>query len=78
MKKVVEVMGTVDKQGQLFLDNPLSVKEDTRVKVIVLVSEKEDEELTESATDSFVQGWDDAMKGNTFPVSQLWEGIDAE
>ena len=45
MKKVVEVMGTVDKQGQLFLDNPLSVKEDTRVKVIVLVSEKEDEEF---------------------------------
>ncbi|MDJ0898861.1 MAG: hypothetical protein QNJ55_08610 [Xenococcus sp. MO_188.B8] len=78
MKKLVEVMGTVDKQGQLFLDNPLSVQEYTRVKVIVLVSEKEEDELTESATDSFVQGWDDAMRGKTFPISQLWEGIDAE
>ncbi|MDJ0570416.1 MAG: hypothetical protein QNJ53_15430 [Pleurocapsa sp. MO_192.B19] len=76
--KAVEVMGTVNEQGQLCLDTPLAVTEKTRVKIIVLLSEDEDEELTESAQKSFRQGWQDAMTGNTLPVCQLWEGIDAE
>lgn len=83
--KAIEVMGTVDEQGQLSLDVPLIVDQHTRVRVIVLLPEKldqennqEDEEISESAVESFRQGWDDAMMGNTLPVSQLWEGIDAE
>ncbi len=31
-----------------------------------------------SAEESFRQGWQEAMTGNTIPVSQLWDGIDAE
>ncbi len=31
-----------------------------------------------SAEESFRQGWYEAMTENTFPVSQLWDGIDAE
>ena len=31
-----------------------------------------------SAEESFRQGWQEAMTGNTFPVSQLWDGIDTE
>ncbi|MGL5034828.1 MAG: hypothetical protein ACRC6M_13610 [Microcystaceae cyanobacterium] len=31
-----------------------------------------------SAESSFRQGWQEAMTGNTIPVSQLWDGIDAE
>ena len=31
-----------------------------------------------SAEESFRQGWQEAMTENTFPVSQLWDGIDAE
>ena len=27
---------------------------------------------------SFRQGWQEAMTGQTRPVSELWEGIDAE
>jgi hypothetical protein len=27
---------------------------------------------------SFRQGWKEALVGNTKPVSELWEGIDAE
>ncbi len=27
---------------------------------------------------SFKQGWKEAMAGDTRPVSELWEGIDAE
>ena len=83
--KAIEVMGTVDQQGQLSLDVPLTVDQHTRVRVIVLLSEaadkennQEDEEISESAVESFRQGWYDAMMGNTLPVSQLWQGIDAE
>ncbi len=79
--KAIEVRGTVNEQGQLSLDQPLTVNKHTRVRVIVLLSENEevqDEELLESAQESFRQGWYDAMTGNTLPVSQLWQGIDDE
>lgn len=64
----------------------LTVHKHTRVRVIVLLQEEaekennqqEDKEISESAAESFRQGWDDAMTGNTLPVSQLWEGIDLE
>jgi hypothetical protein len=76
--KAIEVMGTIDEQGQLSLDKALAVEKYSRVRVIVLLAEEnEQEELLESAQESFRQGWYDAMIGNTLPVSQLWEGIDA-
>jgi len=31
-----------------------------------------------SAEASFRQGWKEALAGETRPVSELWEGIDAE
>ena len=31
-----------------------------------------------SANESFKQGWDEAMSGETMPVHELWSGIDAE
>lgn len=85
--KAIEVMGTVDDKGQLCLDEPLTVDKHSRVRVIILVPEEvevenqpaqPDEELLESPVESFREGWYDAMSGNTLPVSQLWEGIDAE
>lgn len=76
--KAIEVTGTVNNKGQLSLDEPLTVDEFTRVRVIVLLSDADsDEELLESPQESFRQGWHDAMTGNTLPVSQLWDGIDA-
>jgi hypothetical protein len=30
------------------------------------------------AEESFKQGWREALRGETKPVSELWEGIDAE
>lgn len=30
------------------------------------------------ATESFRQGWSEAMQGETLPLSELWRGIDAE
>ena len=30
------------------------------------------------AEESFKQGWSEALRGETKPVADLWEGIDAE
>lgn len=77
--KAIEVTGTVNNKGELSLDRPLNVDKFTRVRVIVLLSDEDsDEELLESPQESFRQGWHDVINGNTFPVSQLWDGIDAE
>lgn len=78
--KEIEVMGIVNEQGQLSLDQPLTITKNTRVRVIVLFTENEEvqDEVLESAEESFRQGWYDAMIGNTLPVSQLWQGIDAD
>ncbi len=77
--KAIEVTGTVNNKGELSLDRPLSVDKFTRVRVIVLLSDEDsDEELLESPQESFRQGWHDVITGNTCPVSQLWDGIDAE
>lgn len=46
---------------------------DRRVRVIVLA----DEEPLKSTEDCFRQGWHEAMTGETVPLSELWEGIDA-
>lgn len=40
--KAIEVTGTVNSQGQLSLDKPLTVTEHTRVRVIVLLAEEQD------------------------------------
>ncbi|WP_445245455.1 hypothetical protein [Microcoleus sp. OTE_8_concoct_300] len=45
---------------------------DRRVRVIVLA-----EERLKSGEDCFRQGWHEAMTGETVPLSELWEGIDA-
>ena len=77
--KAIEVTGTVNNKGQLSLDEPLTVDEFTRVRVIVLLSDADsNEELSESPQESFRQGWHDVETGNVFPVSELWDGIDAE
>ena len=47
------------------------------VSFFELVKERQFE-LTVSAIECFRQGWQDAMTGNIQPISELWEGIDAE
>ncbi|MDI6792108.1 MAG: hypothetical protein QME81_04475 [bacterium] len=40
---------------------------------------REAESVTlKSAEDSFRQGWKEMLSGDTRPVDELWEGIDAE
>jgi len=45
-----------------------------RVRIIVI----SDSEPLKSAEECFRQGWHEAMTGQTIPLSELWEGIDAE
>ncbi|HEY9663192.1 MAG TPA: hypothetical protein V6C65_32505 [Allocoleopsis sp.] len=68
--KAIEVMGTVNEQGQLSLDQPLSVERNSRVRVIVLLSDEENEGFS---AESFCTSWKQAMRSETLPLSQLWE-----
>ncbi|MEW5857743.1 MAG: hypothetical protein AB1861_10240 [Cyanobacteriota bacterium] len=75
--KAIEVTGTVDAQGKLFLDEPLGVNSPSRVRVIVLFSETDesDKDILKPAVESFRQGWKEAITGKTKPLSELWNGI---
>ncbi len=74
--KAIKVMATVDQQGQLALDTPLVVNENSRVEVIVLVPEAierdEDDEPTAKILESLRQSLQDAKAGKTHPISELW------
>ena len=81
--KAIKRMATVDEQGSLSLDQPLSLIENSRVEVIVLIPETEDLdeddepiETREEILNDFRQAWHEAMTEQTIPVSQLWEGIE--
>jgi hypothetical protein len=75
--KAIKVMGTVDEQGQLALDSPLTIEKKSRVEVIVLIPEdtesEEDNRTKEEILNDFRQAWHEAMKGEKIPIEQLWE-----
>lgn len=76
--KALKVTGTIDEQGQLTLDQPLMSDKNSRVEVIVLISEATDQDDTSKAEvlADFKQAWHEAMTGQTIPVAQLWEGLE--
>jgi hypothetical protein len=77
--KAIKATGTIDEQGQLFLDNPLTSDKNSRVEVIVLIQGSEDDhsDITKAEIlDDFRQAWHEAMTGQVIPVSQLWEGLE--
>jgi outer membrane protein W len=77
--KALKVMATIDEQGQLTLDYPLMIDKNSRVEVIVLIpetSEIEEEPTKQEILQDLQQAWQEAMTGQTFPVSELWEGIE--
>ncbi|MFM9265603.1 hypothetical protein [Tychonema sp. BBK16] len=77
--KAIKVMATID-NGQLYIDEPLDLEQNSRVEVIVLIPEvtesNEDEQSKETILADFRQAWQEAMTGKTIPVSQIWEGIE--
>ena len=76
-----EIMGTVDENGQISLDTPLTVDKHSRVKVVVLFMEEEiyeDDDNKKSILDSLHTSLQEAKTGKTKPVSELWDGLMGE
>lgn len=84
--RAIEVTGKIDEQGQLSLDQPIKVKSPSQVRVIVLFPEALDEIEEEDPDDtsldeikaSLRRALQEAKAGQRIPLSQMWEGIDAE
>jgi hypothetical protein len=81
--KAIETTATINDQGQLALDQPLELTQNRRVRVIVLIAEPDedldpDDTPTDVVLDGLRQGLHEALNGQTIPLSQLWDGIDAE
>ncbi len=81
LMKAIETTATLSENGQLTLDEPLTLGINSRVRVIVLISEPEDD-LDETPIadirEELYQGWQDILAGRTKPISQLWEGMDVD
>ena len=79
--QAIETNATLTANGQLKLDEPLNLANNQRVRIIILVSEPEedlDDTPIDTIRDGLYQGWQDVLKGNTKPVSQLWDGMDVD
>ena len=80
--KAFELMGKVDNNGQLLLDEPLEISSESRVKVILLVSDEPesdpDDTPVEEVKASLRRALQEAKEGKRIPLEQMWEGIDAE
>ncbi|MDY6803137.1 MAG: hypothetical protein SXA11_04935 [Cyanobacteriota bacterium] len=79
--KAFEVMGKVDENGQLLLDEPLEIEALSRVKVILLVDDNfsdADDTPVEEIKSSLKRALQEAKEGKRIPLEQMWEGIDAE
>ncbi len=79
--KAINTTATLSENRQLTLDQPLTLGINSRVRVIVLISEPEndlDETPIADIREGLYQGWQDILAGRTKPVSQLWEGMDVD
>lgn len=52
--KVIKVMGTVNEQGQLALDSPLTIDKKSRVEVIVLIPEETETEADDQTKEEIL------------------------
>lgn len=80
--KAIETTATINEQGQLLLDSPLEIDVDQRVRVIVLVGEEEDLDPDDTPKEVVLNGlrqsFKEVLSGQTIPLAQMWDGIDAE
>ncbi|MFO0125955.1 MAG: hypothetical protein ACK54J_01760 [Pseudanabaena sp.] len=82
--RAVEATGTIDRQGNLSLDQPFDVDISGRVRVIVLFAEPvqeleddPDDTPIEEVKASLKRAFQQAKVGKTRPISELWDRIDA-
>lgn len=80
--KAIETTATINESGELTLDRSLEVTKPQRVRVIVLMGEEDEADTDETPTETVIegirQGLQEALTGQTIPLSEMWEGIDAE
>lgn len=77
-----EVMGRVDENGQILLDEPLEAIAGSRVKIILLMAEElepdPDDTPVEEIKASLRRALAEVKAGKTRPIEEMWEGIDAK
>jgi hypothetical protein len=81
--KAIETNATLTANGHLTLDSPLALTHLSRVRIIVLIDEDDEqpdphETPTDRILESLHQGFKEAFTGQTVPLAQMWDGIDAE
>ena len=81
--RAVEATGTIDRQGHLLLDHPFDVDISGRVRVIVLFADPiqendPDDTPIEEVKASLRRAFQQAKAGQARPISEMWDGIDAE
>lgn len=81
--KAFEMMGKIDKNGQLLFDEPLAIPPHSRVKVILMIpdeteAEDPDDTPVEEIKASLRRALQEAKEGTRIPLEQMWEGVDAE
>lgn len=84
--KAIEVTGKIDQDGNLVLNEPIrGTTYPHQVRVIVLVPEQgeaaevdPDDTPIEEVKASLKTALSQAKRGERLPLSQMWEGIDAE
>jgi hypothetical protein len=80
--KAIETTATISPNGQFTIDEPIDLKHNSRVRIIILLPDDEDPEPYETPTEQVIdgirQGFYEAFTGQTVPLAQMWEGIDAE
>ena len=80
--KAIETTASINEKGELTLDRSLGITKPQRVRVIVLMVEENDDDPDETPTEIAIegirQGLHEALTGQTIPLSEMWEGIDAE
>lgn len=79
--RAIEITGKIDEKGQLLLHEPLEVTGVDEVRVIVLFEENgddPDDTPVEEIKASLRRALQEAKEGKRIPISQMWEGIDAE
>ncbi|NER01283.1 MAG: hypothetical protein F6K17_00850 [Okeania sp. SIO3C4] len=83
--KAIEVTGTLDEKGQLFLDRPIENLTPVKVRVILLFPEvteenepDPDDTPVEEIKASLRRALQEAKSGQRIPLSEMWEGIDVE
>ncbi|HEY9627980.1 MAG TPA: hypothetical protein V6C84_11810 [Coleofasciculaceae cyanobacterium] len=83
--RAVEVTGVVDEQGNLSLHEPVPVPAGGIVRVILLYpdlaeesGQDPDDTSAEEIKASLRRALQQATTGQRIPLSQMWEGVDAE